>query len=247
MNINILEKKATEFRRMAGLSDSDPIRIKSLLTKLNVITVFKNLSDGFSGMALKVDNNRFILVNSAHSIGKQHFTICHELYHLYIQEDFTSMICQVGTFNKSLKEEYNADQFAAILLMPETAIKEIIPEKELLRDKIQLATIIRLEQYFACSRNALLYRLKELNLITNVTYNLYCKSIKKGAVEYGFPIDLYQEGNKDQTIGNYGELTRELFDKEIISESHYISLLYDLGMNEEYLNTIFDSNDEEEN
>jgi hypothetical protein len=47
------------------------------------------------------------------------------------------------------------------------------------------------------------------------------------------------------TIGNYGELTRELFNKEIISESHYISLLYDLGMIEEYLNKIFDSNEEE--
>ena len=39
MNNNILEKKAVEFRNLAGLSDSDPIRFKSLLTKLNIITI----------------------------------------------------------------------------------------------------------------------------------------------------------------------------------------------------------------
>jgi len=247
MNNNVLEKKAIDFRRTAGLSNSDPIRIKSLLSKLNVITVFKPLSANFSGMALKIEENRFILVNSEHSLGKQHFTICHELYHLFVQENFTVMICDVGKFDKTNGEEYNADRFASVLLMPETAIKDIIPEKELSKDKIQLNTILKLEHYFSCSRSALLYRLKELNLITGKSYDLYCGNVKQSAVKYGYPLDLYETGNKDLTIGNYGELTRALFDKELISESHYISLLYDLGMNEEYLDKIFDSNGEGQN
>ncbi len=247
MNSNVLEKKANDFRNQTGLSSNDPIRIKSLLSKLNVITVFKPLSGNFSGMAIKIDDNRFILVNSLHSLGKQHFTICHELYHLFIQENFSSMICATGRFDKSSGEEYNADRFAAILLMPETAIKGIIPEKELSTDKIQLNTILKLEHYFSCSRNALLYRLKELKLITRSSYNLYCENVKNSAVKYGYPVDLYEQGNENLTVGDYGELTRELFDRELISESHYISLLYDLGMNEEYLNKIFDSNGEEQN
>src|SRR5690606_844105 len=104
MNTNILEKKAYEFRKNAGLSSEDPIRLKSLLTKLNVLTVYKPLSDRFSGMALKVGDNRFILVNANHSLGKQHFTICHELYHLFIQENFTSMVCDTGRFDSSSGE-----------------------------------------------------------------------------------------------------------------------------------------------
>lgn len=245
MNANVLEKKVVEFRKFAGLSDTDPIRFKSLLSKLNVITVFRNLSADFSGMAIKVEENRFILVNSNHSLGKQHFTICHELHHLFVQEDFTSMICDTGKFNSSNGVEYNADRFASILLMPESALKALIPDEELSRDKIQLKTILRLEHYFSCSRLALLYRLKTLDLITSKTYDQYCKNIKSGAVKYGYSIDLYQSGNQGLTIGNYGELTRELYEKEIISESHYISLLYDLGMNEEYLDKIFDENGED--
>lgn len=245
MNNNVLEKKAIEFRKSAGLSDTDPIRFKSLLSKLNVITVFRDLSADFSGMALKVNEDRFILINSSHSLGKQHFTICHELYHLFVQENFSSMICNVGKFDSSSGEEYNADRFASILLIPESAIKELIPDKELSKDKIQLKTILKLEHYFSCSRAALLYRLKTLNLITSKSYDEYCINVKSNAVKYGYPIDLYQSGNKDLTIGNYGELTRELYDKELISESHYISLLYDLGMNEQYLDKIFEANGED--
>ncbi|MVZ60803.1 ImmA/IrrE family metallo-endopeptidase [Sphingobacterium humi] len=245
MNNNVLEKKVIEFRRFAGLSETDPIRFKSLLSKLNVITVFRDLSAEFSGMALKVEENRFILINSAHSLGKQHFTICHELYHLFVQENFSSMVCNVGQFNSALGEEFNADRFASILLMPESAIKELIPDQELSKDKIQLHTVLKLEHYFSCSRNALLYRLKSLDLITSKIYDQYQINIKSNAVKYGYPIDLYQKGNNGLTIGNYGSLTRELYDKELISESHYISLLYDLGMNEEYLNKIFVDNGED--
>lgn len=245
MNNNILEKKAVEFRNLAGLSNADPIRFKSLLAKLNIITIFRDLSSDFSGMALKINKDRFILINSSHSLGKQHFTICHELYHLYIQEDFSSMMCNTGKFDSSAKEEYNADRFASILLMPESAVKELIPDNELSKDKIKLKTILKLEHYFSSSRAALLYRLKSLNLISSKYYDQYCKNIKYNAIKYGYPIDLYESGNKDLSIGNYGELTRELYDRELISESHYFSLLFDLGMNLEYLNKIVESNDEE--
>lgn len=242
MNANVIEKKAFGFRKSSGLSSDDPIRIKSLLTRLNVLTVFKPLSDRFSGMALKVEDSRFILINSSHSIGKQHFTICHELYHLFIQEDFTSMVCDTGRFDSSSGEEFNADRFASILLLPEDGIKSMIPERQLSKDKIELNTILELEHYFSCSRSALLYRLKDLKLISSTTYDRFCSQVVNSAVTHGFPTDLYRPGNDGITVGNYGTLARKLFDNELISESHYISLLYDLGMNEEYLNEIFDSN-----
>jgi len=49
MNKIILEKEATLFRQNNGLGSNDPIRLKSLLSKLNLITVFKALDDNFSG------------------------------------------------------------------------------------------------------------------------------------------------------------------------------------------------------
>lgn len=237
MHSFVLEKKATEFRNIYGLGSNDSIRLKSLLYKLNVLTVFKPLNSNFSGMAIKVTNGkeeetkRFILINSSKSLGAQHFTICHELYHLFIQRQFTSMVCTTGLFRKTDGEEYNADLFAAYLLMPETAIKSIIPDDELGKNKISLKTILKIEQYFSCSRAALLVRLKQLGIIDGSHYDRFASNVKRSALEHGYSTDLYEPGNHNQVVGDYGTIARELFDKEKISESHYFSLLLDLGMN----------------
>lgn len=234
MNNLVVEKKAAEFRNTHGIGANDCIRLKSLLSKLNVLTIFKPLQNNFSGMAIKVEGKvpkRFILVNSSISLGKQHFTLCHELYHLFVQENFRSMICTTGLFKKEDKEEYRADLFAAYLLIPETGIKALIPDSELTKNKITLKTILKIEHYFSCSRAALLYRLKELNIIDGNHYDKYCQNIQRGALEQGYEINLYKPGNHNQVIGDYGSVARDLFEQEKISESNYFSLLIELGMN----------------
>ncbi|ADR23135.1 transcriptional regulator [Marivirga tractuosa] len=235
MNPLILEKKANDFRNHHGFGSNDSIRLKSLLHKLDVLTVFKPLGDGISGMALKIDKDaqtkRFVLINSSKTLGHQHFTICHELYHLFIQENFSSMVCIAGEFKRKDKEEYNADLFAAHLLLPENGIKSLIPDNELSKDKIKLGTLLKIEHYFSCSRAALLYRLKELKIISFDKLEQLRPNVKKGAIGYGYSTKLYEDGNHHEVIGDYGSLARDLFDKEIISQSHYYSLLLDLGMN----------------
>ena len=242
MNHFVLEKKANEFRTSHGINNNDNIRLKSLLYKLNVLTVFKPLKEGFSGMAIKVNNNsdpkRFILINSSKSLGHQHFTICHELYHLFEQEDFTSMICTAGKFDKKQEVEYHADIFASYLVLPESGIKSMIPDDELSKDRISLKTILNIEQYFACSRAALLYRLKSLSIISSECYDKYSVNVKRGAIEYGHTITLYESGNDNQVFGDYGSIARELFEKNVISESHYYTLLLDLGMNIDQLENL---------
>jgi Zn-dependent peptidase ImmA (M78 family) len=244
MNNLLLEKQVTDFRQKNGVGANDPIRLKSFLSQLNVITVFKPLSKDFSGMALKLsdgDNTiRYMLVNSTHNLGKQHFTICHELYHLFIQKNFNSMVCNTGLFDKKNIEEYNADIFASLLLLPETGIKALIPDNEMGKDKISLQTILKIEHFYSCSRTALLYRLKNLSLLSSEGYEKYNQNIKKNAVLYGYSVDLYNSGNenKNLVLGDYGEVARKLFDNEIISETHYMNLLMDLGMNIDQLNNI---------
>ncbi len=248
MNKLILEKKASLFRTQWGLNDKEPIRFSSLLSQLNVITVFKPLSSPFAGMAVKVAKNeggchRFMMVNSDHSLGKQHFTICHELYHLYIQEKFEYQRCQTGVFDKSKDtQEYYADVFAAYLLMPETGIKSMIPDQELVKNKISIQTVLKLEHYFSCSRIAMLYRLKELQIIDNSLLEIHKQKPMSSAVRNGYPINLYKEGNSDKVIGDYGSIANRLFEKEKISESHYISLLHDLGMNSQEVEVLFSGN-----
>lgn len=234
MNELLTEKAANEFRSDNGLAITEPIRLKSLLQKLNVITVFAPLSENFSGMALKAitekETERFMLINSNTSLGKQHFTICHELYHLYIQKDFTSQICTTGLFNKIDKNEYLADVFASYLLLPTDALLQYVPNEELSKNNISIRTILFIEHFFSCSRSALLYRLKKLKLIDADFYTSFNKNIIREALENGYSIDLYKPGNKNVVIGDYGGIARTLFEKQIISQSHYYSLLMDLGI-----------------
>lgn len=235
MNNLVIEKKANEFRSNCGLGGNDPIRVRSLLTKLNIITVFKPLGANFGGMSIKVnkdlDIKRFILVNSSRTTGNQHFTIAHECYHLFIQLNFNYSISPTGLFEKKSGEEYNADLFASYFLLPEAGIKSLIPDDELSKNKISLKTILKTEQYFACSRLALLNRLKQLDIIDQSHLAVFNFNIKRGAMEHGYSIDLYEPGNHDLVLGDYGTVARDLFDQEKISESHYHSLLIDLGMN----------------
>lgn len=226
------KQNAIEFRRSHGLDLSEALTLDRLLMRLGVLTVFRPLSAHFSGMAIKNSHgDRYILINSSHPIGKQHFTICHELYHLYIQDNFSFMVCDTGKFDyKSNRHEYFADLFAANLLMPEAAISELIPPEEEVKDKIKLETLIKVEQYLGSSRSALLYRLKSLGYISQRTVEQYKRNVKKSARLHGKSVALYEPDLREDHIGDYGDIARELFEANKISEGHYSSLLLDLGV-----------------
>lgn len=231
MSLLVLEKYASQFRADNGFGNKESIHLKSLLHKLGVLAVFRPLEMEISGMAIKVgENNRFMLINTARTLGHQHFTVCHELYHLFIQKDFKNQVCHVGQFNKKDKEEYNADSFASKFLMPEEGILAMIPDGELAKAKVSLATVLKIEQYFSCSRGALLHRLRELQLIDRVQNLEYGFSVMASAMNHGYSLKLYEKDCQNEVIGDYGDLARKLFERDQISESHYYGLLEDLGM-----------------
>lgn len=231
MNQLVLEKYAAEFRTKNGYSNKESIHLKSLLRKLGVLAVFRPLEMDISGMAIKVgERNRFMLINTARTLGHQHFTICHELYHLFIQQNFESQICHVGIFNKKDKEEYHADSFAAKFLIPEEGILAMVPDVELAKSKVSLATVLNIEQYFSCSRRALLNRLFELKLIDKTQAEEYKVNVRTSAMKHGISTKLYEKDEQSEVIGDYGNLARKLYEQERISESHYYGLLEDLGL-----------------
>ena len=225
-----IKKDANEFRNELGYGNTDALNFNSLLIRLDVIAVFKQLSNSFSGMAIKSTAKNFILINSDHSIGRQNFSICHELYHLYKEENFTPHHSIAGCFNKRRSSEFIADVFASYFLLPDDGILSLIPNPQLQKDKIQVETILKIEHYFGCSRSALLYRLKELKIISSVLYDQHNQSIKKTAKLYGYSTDLYESGNDGKVIGDYGTIAKALYDEDRISEGHYYSLMKDIGI-----------------
>ena len=230
-----LELYAQDFRQRNGLSLSEPIKVKSLLQKLNVLTIYKPLSSRFSGMSIKIEIPeeiyRFILVNSDHPIGKQHFTVCHELYHLYFQKDFKAAISSTGKFDKKGNaDEYSADIFASYLLLPESGIWEMIPESERTKNRLRIETTIAIEQYFGCSHSALLYRLLNIGLIDQEKKDELSFNVMSNARKLGYNMSLYEKGNENEVVGNYGVLAHKAMEEGLVSESTYFTLLQDLGV-----------------
>lgn len=222
-----IEERAVQFRNENGYGADAPIHLSSLLLKKNVITVFKPLSDKLSGMAIRAqDNIRFLLVNRKQILGRQHFTIGHELYHLFIQENFTEQRCITGLFDDQKdQEEKKADYFAACLLLPESGVKQLIPPAERTKSLISDATVFKIQQYFGVSVNSVIFRLCELGFVNNSYYEKYINEKKNIARKLGYDMRLFEAVTEDKFIGNYGIIANELFQGKKISESYYLELL----------------------
>lgn len=229
--LNLVENQVAKFRQITGLSDSEAVNLKSLLFKLNVLTIYRPLSDNFSGMSLKSGDKRFVLVNSNHPRCRQHFTIVHELYHLYFDPNPTPHNCMAD--GKKSDIEQCADAFALMFLMPADGVRQMIPDDELMAGRVSLASVLRIGHYFSVSFSAVLNRLFDLRLIDRSerdSFKVY--PVKKTAREYGYSTTLYEAGNENLVIGDFGEKARKLFDEEKISEGHYLELLHKIGIND---------------
>lgn len=237
-----LEKKAEDFRQRWGYGTDKPINFQSLLLELNVPTFFKPMKK-VSGMAFKSESDaKFILINSSQTIGRQNFTICHELYHLFIQKNFEYQVCITQKFDKKDLEEYSADIFASFLLLPSKGVRDLIPEDELEKDAITLDTIVKIEQAFQCSRLALLHRLKNLSFLSDIKALDYKQWVTNSAYTRGYPTYLYKPTNNNDVWGDYGESALELFHSRKISEGDYASLMMEIGVDvfAEPVDDIFD-------
>jgi len=229
MKKDIIKVKETAFRDKVRVGACDPVNLKRLLLDLNVLTMYAPMSDAFSGMCIKRKMNSFILINSTHSRGRQHFTIAHELFHLFIQEKFELHVCNPGVSKEPQEKE--ADFFASLLLMPEIGILRMLPEAELENKTVSLASVIKLEQYFGVSRAAMLIRLKDVGLISQIQYDtLKQVPVFKSVLEHGYDLALYKPGNENLVIGDYGMKARQLFEESKISEGHYLELLSKIGI-----------------
>ncbi len=223
LSINEAELLASKFRADNGLSMSEPVNAKTIVRKLNIMTLYRPLSEKSYGISCKSsDGKMFMMINSNSTRGRQHFTVAHELYHLFYDENPEPHMCN-GTTNS---KEKSADRFASALLMPKEGLYSELPQEDIIRHDVSLSSVLRLEQLFSVSRKSLLLRFKDLDLITQKRLDeLYAISVKDSARKYGYDLSLYEKGNEGLVIGDFGEKARKLFEQGKISEGHYQELL----------------------
>ena len=152
-----INELANKCRRKWNIHDNSPIDIISLaLNKINNLTIsFLRFDGNFSGSSCIVSNQVLIFINAAHPLGRQRFTLAHEIYHLMAEKDYIDI--------SSLTDEEiesNADNFASCLLLPHSGLE--LYEEEFNIKKWTLEDIIKAEQYYQLSHKAFLYRLNML-------------------------------------------------------------------------------------
>lgn len=233
LTIDTAEALASKMRTMLRVANGEPLNMKTVVRQLNVMTVYRPLSDSLWGLSLKSPDGKglFMLVNSNTTRGRQHFTIAHELFHLFFDENPTPHFCCQS--NQGDVQERSANMFASALLMPREGLCQNIPSEELLAKSVSVNTILRLEHLYGVSHTTMVLRLKELKLISQeCTEQLLGLVITKEASWRGYDGYLYRKGNEGLVIGDFGTLAKRLYDAEKISEGHFVNLLNMIGYGE---------------
>ena len=203
-----LNSLALQMRRVWGQDAYAPIDIFSIVSSLKNMTVIKYpLSSSISGMTTKIDEDYIICINSHMSKGRQRFTLAHELYHVLFEDINGRVICGLDMSCNKSDSEKEADQFASYLLMPYDSLLQYNDN----HCHWNLEGIIKAQQYFQISHQAILFRLLNDGMIDSLTYEKY-KSIMVSyeAAKLGYNTELYQADDESSQYFTTGEYIRKV-------------------------------------
>lgn len=125
--------------------------------------ILKPLDSNVSGELICKNGKWTMKVNTKHPLTRQRFTMSHELGHYVSHRQKCAMFTDSLFYRKNEKKdpiEYQADKFAAEILMPEEYVKNAIINKGVLN-------VDNLAALFGVSGQAMLFRLKDLNYTVN--------------------------------------------------------------------------------
>ncbi|MGI6614560.1 MAG: ImmA/IrrE family metallo-endopeptidase [Dethiobacteria bacterium] len=227
-----LNAEAICLRKQFGEDANSPVDIFALLHQSEDLTiVFYPMGERVSGICIRDGNNKIIGVNSTFTQGRQRFTAAHELYHLFFHEEFKSIVCSKDLEMEKDTSEKEADVFASFFLAPYEALAHFVKHK-LGRDRgsLELDDVIRIEQFFGLSRQAILWRLIDDGYLTRKKADMMKRGVIASALRLGFDSKLYLPSPKEKqyiTFGKYINLIEQLKDRELVSRGKYEELLLD--------------------
>ena len=163
------ENASIKFRSEHDLSINQPISdLINVLENLGFLIIqienYNNKFNDFDGLSEIVNNIPVIVLLDGLDGARQRFTIAHEIGHLVLNIKDKDM------------EEKLCNRFASALLMPKTTI---IKEFGEFRNNISFFELLAFKIEYKVSMQATIYRLKELNIISEYLYrklNVYFSS-----------------------------------------------------------------------
>lgn len=147
-----------------------PVEVELLANSLGIEVVYLSFDPDTSGMIERIENGRYrISVNDNHPVTRQRFTIAHELGHYFnhrhligdgILDNRAYRSASEGRYQNTAigrRQETEANQFAANLLMPWDAIKRLQAECGT-NDPAEMAKKIGVSEQAYCIRMGIQYQ-----------------------------------------------------------------------------------------
>ncbi len=152
-------EKLLRYADVQGLG-SIPLNVEAIARKFGISVEPVSLKDDISGILYEdKENNSWVLrVNKEHHPNRQRYTIAHELGHFclhrHLKQFFEDKIFFRGS--ESNKEEWQANEFASAILIPEQKFREKV--------RSGITKVDKLAREFQVSTLALRIRAKTLGI-----------------------------------------------------------------------------------
>ncbi len=175
---------ARRARTHLGLGDEPlPDLVELLEERLGVHVAVEPLPEGVEGLCIRLEDFCLALVRSQPVVGRERFTLAHELGHL-LAGDAEPLHLDEQLFGQGL-QEIRANAFAAHFLMPEAGLRKRVRGRS-----VDGQVVCELQYAFGVSLEALLWHLRNLSLIDEPTQReLQASGPKALALRYGYLTD----------------------------------------------------------
>lgn len=208
---NDVKNQAKRLRDLWNLGEDGISNVVSILEENNIKVIELDASDDFDGLSGFINKkNPIIVLNKNFPSERLRFTAFHELGHLLLSFD--------DIFSQKEIENF-CNLFANEMLIPSKQFIKLIGAS---RKEISLQELIPIQKQFGISIDALMYKAKEINIITDNRYKGYCikknqyPQLKEQASLSRFP---------KETSDRFISLVFRAMSDEIISISKAASLL----------------------
>ncbi len=162
--------------------------------------------DEIGALCYKGDGLGYVVLNTSLPRVNVNFAIAHEIYHVFFGTDeFVSKVEFVNDHYYEHEEEFAANLFAGMLLMPEVSFRRMFAKFKEESDGDEAETIVRLMSYYQVPYMAILVRSLEMELIARNevqenSFNIERDSIKKKLNVLWLDESIMEPSKKDDYI-----------------------------------------------
>lgn len=206
--IEDVEKAVKQLRNEWSLGLNPIGNISELLENKGFKIIEISASKKFDGLSSIFNDIPVLVVNEINDIVRKRFTILHELGHVLLNIDKDT---------ESKEVEHLCNYFAGSFLLPMDVCFEKLGRQ---RKGITFKELISIKEYYGISLQAIFYRAKELNIVSENTAKSFWIKISQNKEEVG----LGEYKGKEHS-DRFSQLVYRAYSEDLISQSKVAELL----------------------